>query len=149
MGRGRASRTFFNPRVRKAHSTSSNQDDSYVKPINPTGPDGKPLTCHGCGSSCHFIAACIYYFDNAQRARQGQPSVPAEKAVLFSHHKKVPCKFLVKKLLILQWLTQPVHQQCVVRDDITVISVFSQKKSSQLSRNLKEIRCLNLEEVKC
>ena len=44
--------------------------NEYTRPINPTGRDGNPLTCHGCGSYTHFLEACPHSYQNASRTQK-------------------------------------------------------------------------------
>ena len=34
------------------------------RPINPTGPDGRPITCKSCGSYRHLMAKCPDSWEN-------------------------------------------------------------------------------------
>lgn len=132
---GGDSRTLLNSRVCKANHSGSHQGDSCVKLINLTGPDGLPLTCHGCGSYHYLIAACPYSYENAQRGRQGQSSIPQGKLSYLLATTKLQWKFLVKKQPTVLCLILPVHQQCVVKDGFSDLSIFPDNKLKTIKKS--------------
>ena len=65
--RGRGIRGAANYRGRKTNRGGSARGNEYVKPVNPKGPDGNPLSCHGCGSYRHLVGACPHSHENARK----------------------------------------------------------------------------------
>ena len=59
---------------------TENQKKGLVKNINPTGPDGRLLTCKSCGSFRHLLPACPDSWENMKKVH----AVEEEHAVLFT-----------------------------------------------------------------
>ena len=131
-GLGKGFRPLLNSRVHKANQQGSRQGNSYVKPINPSRPDGQPLTCHGLDPFCHLIAACPHSYEIAQRSQRIHSSVHAERVTLFTGYNKVQWKFFMMKQQIDLCLIQLLHQPCVARDGFSVMFVLFQKMNSQV-----------------
>ncbi|CAC5360727.1 unnamed protein product [Mytilus coruscus] len=62
-----------------------------AKNLNPTGPDGKPLTCRSCGSYRHLVAKCPDSFENLSKVNITEEE---EHAVLFTGYQKQDIKQL-------------------------------------------------------
>lgn len=86
--RGRGFRGASYYRGRKTDRGGSARGNEYVKPVNPKGPDGNPLSCHGCGSYRHLVGACPHSYENARKTQQAHISESAEKVVLFTGYNK-------------------------------------------------------------
>ena len=59
------------------------------RPINPTGPDGRPITCKSCGSYRHLMAKCPDSWEN--RGSTGSANIVDsfnENVVLFTGYNK-------------------------------------------------------------
>ncbi|CAC5357018.1 unnamed protein product [Mytilus coruscus] len=62
-----------------------------AKNLNPTGPDGKPLTCTSCGSYRHLVAKCP---DSCENWSKVNITEEEEHAVLFTGYHKQDIKQL-------------------------------------------------------
>ncbi|CAC5412668.1 unnamed protein product [Mytilus coruscus] len=62
-----------------------------AKNLNPTGPDGKPLTCRSCGSYRHLVAKCP---DSSENLSKVNITEEGEHAVLFTGYQKQDIKQL-------------------------------------------------------
>ena len=89
--RGRGFRGAANYGGRKTDHGGSARGNDYVKPVkpvNPRGPDGNPLSCHGCGSYRHLVGGCPHSYENARKTQQAHISESAENVVLFTGYNR-------------------------------------------------------------
>ena len=56
-----------------------------VKNLNPTGPEGRVLTCRSCGSYRHLVAKCPDSWENMSKVNNTETE---EHAVLFTGYHK-------------------------------------------------------------
>ena len=82
--RGRGIRGAANYRGGNTDRGGSARGNEYVKPVNPKGPNGNPLSCNGCGSYRHLVGACPHSYENARKTKLAHISESAEKVVLFT-----------------------------------------------------------------
>ena len=57
----------------KGNSTSFQRnrgENKIEKPLNPTGPDGKPFLCSSCGSFRHMLQECPDSYENMKKRKQ-------------------------------------------------------------------------------
>lgn len=78
--RGRGNRS-----LNRGHAYGFQSSQRGVKNINPTGADGKVLTCRSCGSFRHLIAKCPDSWENLSKVNIAEKE---EHAVLFTGYHK-------------------------------------------------------------
>ena len=65
-----------------------NSSQRATKNLNPTGVDGKVLTCRSCGSYRHLVANCLDSWENLSKVNITESEQEADDFVLFTGYQK-------------------------------------------------------------